>query len=383
MERPRKIGMFSPYDHAYIGGVQSHIRELADQYRKWGHTVRIVAPSSATHSDGDADFIHMGRPVPLPIADSVARVSLSMWLHRPIRALLERERFDVVHMHEPLAGFVPFSALKQLDTRRAVAVATFHGYRQRRIWWAIGPDRIANRLLDRLHGRIAVSPPAANFFNSHFPGDYHVIPNGVHVDGFVSAEPLPELMDGKFNLLFLGRLEKRKGLKYLLLAYSRLKWDWPNLRLIVVGGGQPDADCHRIMSERNLQDVIFTGRTTDELRARYFKSAHVYCSPATGKESFGIVLLEAMAAGAPVVATEIDGYASVVEHGRDGLLVPPKDDEALAQAILALMRDPSLRARLAERGVQTADGFRWERVARRVLDYYAEFAPQSTLAAAR
>jgi phosphatidylinositol alpha-mannosyltransferase len=177
-------------------------------------------------------------------------------------------------------------------------------------------------------------------------------------------------MDGKINLLFLGRLEKRKGLRYLLGAYSRLKWDWPELRLIVVGPGEPDAESYRLMSERNLQDVIFVGKVSDHERARYFKSAHIYCSPATGKESFGIVLLEAMASGTPVVATDIEGYAGVVSHGDNGLLVPPKKEEELADAIVTLLRDPALRERLAASGSARADEFRWERVASRVIDYY-------------
>lgn len=375
MNEPLKIGLFSPYDHAYNGGVQSHIRELSGQFRKWGHSVSVIAPCSSPDTVEEPGFIPMGRPVPLPTADSVARVSLSVWLYRRIRRLLEAESFDVIHTHEPTAGFVPFSALRQADKRVSVSVATFHGYRDRRIWWAIGTDKLANRMLGRLHGRIAVSEPAAHFASSHFPGLYEVIPNGIRVDDFISARPLPELMDGKLNLLFLGRLEKRKGLKYLLSAYSRLKWDWPQLRLIVVGAGNPDADSHRIMGEHNLHDVIFTGRVSDEMRARYFKSAHVYCSPATGKESFGIVLLEAMAAGAAVVATEIEGYSKVVRHGYDGLLAPPKDEVALAKAIDALLSDPVLRARIAENGSRTADGFRWERVASSVIEYYREFTP--------
>ena len=141
----------------------------------------------------------------------IARVSLSVWLHPQIKNLLEREQFDIVHMHEPLVGFVPFSALRHIDTNRTVTVATFHSYRRRRVWWAIGPDRLANRLLNRLHGRIAVSNPAAHFVNSHFPSDYRIIPNGVRVDDFSDAEPLPELMDGKTNILFLGRLGETQG----------------------------------------------------------------------------------------------------------------------------------------------------------------------------
>ena len=376
MDGPLKIGLFSPYDHAVHGGVQSHVNEIAEQFRNWGHRVRIVAPASAPDSIPDPDFVPMGRAVPLPSAGSVARVSLSVWLHPRIKDLLARERFDVIHSHEPLSGYVPLAALTMADARTTVNIATFHSYRRRRVWWAIGSDKLANPLLNPLDGRLAVSRPAAEFINRHFPGDYRVIPNGIRVEDFARAKPVPELMDGKTNILFLGRLEKRKGLRYLLSAYSKLKWDTPALRLIVVGGGSPDAESYRIMGERNLQDVIFTGRVSDEMRARYFKSAHVYCSPATGNESFGIVLLEAMAAGAPVAATSIAGYASVIRHGHDGLLVPPKDEDALAAAIDTLVRDPSLRARLSANGVRTADAFRWERVAAKVMDFYAEFAPR-------
>jgi len=376
MDGPLKIGLFSPYDHAVHGGVQSHVNEIAGQFRNWGHRVRIVAPASAPDSIPDPDFVPMGRAVPLPSAGSVARVSLSVWLHPRIKDLLARERFDVIHSHEPLSGYVPLAALTMADARTTVNIATFHSYRRRRVWWAIGSDKLANPLLNPLDGRLAVSRPAAEFINRHFPGDYRVIPNGIRVEDFARAKPVPELMDGKTNILFLGRLEKRKGLRYLLSAYSKLKWDTPGLRLIVVGGGSPDAESYRIMGERNLQDVIFTGRVSDEMRASYFKSAHVYCSPATGNESFGIVLLEAMAAGAPVAATSIAGYASVIRHGHDGLLVPPKDEDALAAAIDTLVRDPSLRARLSANGVRTADAFRWERVAAKVMDFYAEFAPR-------
>ena len=382
MNRPMKIGLFSPYDHAFHGGVSNHITQIADQFRSWDHQVRIVAPCSSPESIKDPDFIPMGKPVPLPTAGSVARVSLSVWITPNIKNVLEDEGFDVVHIHEPCAGMVPLGTLSSLNPRTTVNVATFHSYRGRRTWWAIGSDKLVDPLIRRLHGRIAVSEPAMQFISKHFPGDYKVIPNGIDVDEFSHADPLPELRDGKMNLLFLGRLEKRKGLRYLLLAYSRLKWDFPNLRLIVVGPGEPDAECYRIMSERNLQDVIFTGRVSDEMRARYFKSAHIYCSPAVDKESFGIVLLEAMAAGAPVVATDIVGYASVIEHGRDGLLVPPKDETALAETIHALLLDPALRRRLSEQGIRTADSFRWERVAARVLDYYNELIP-SPYAAAR
>lgn len=365
-----KIALMSPYDHSFHGGVTNHIDHLAAQFRSWGHTVRVIAPCSTPDRIADENFIPMGRPVPIPSGGSVARVSLSVWLRPKIKALLRQEAFDVIHLHEPFAGFVTLSALSMTNSVDSVRIATFHTYRGTRLY-KMGGSKLVTRYFRRLNGRIAVSVPAYQFISRHFPGQYEIIPNGIQVDEFACAEPFPHLQDGKINLLFLGRLnEKRKGLKYLLSAYSRLKWDWPNLRLLVVGPGKPDDDSYRIMSERNLQDVVFVGRVSDQDKARYYKSAHIYCSPATGKESFGIVLLEAMAAGVPVVASDIEGYSNVVTHGREGLLAPPRDDAALASAISVLLKDPGLCARLGAAGRQRADEFRWERVASWVMDYY-------------
>ena len=366
-----KIGLISPYDHAFLGGVTDHINNLGAQFRSWGHTVRIIAPCSAPQRIADEDFIPMGRAVPLPSGGSIARVSLSVWLRPRIKALLQRESFDLIHLHEPMAGFLTLNALGVAESVNSVNVGTFHTNRGTRLY-GLGGKRVAMRYFRRLHGRIAVSQPAYTFINRYLPGRYAIIPNGIRVGDFSGAEPFPELRDGKVNLLFLGRMEKRKGLKYLLAAYSRLKWDWPNLRLLVVGPGKPDDDSYRIMSERNLQDVIFVGRVSEGDKARYYKSADIYCSPATGRESFGIVLLEAMAAGKPVVASDIEGYSSVVTHGQEGLLVEPKQEAALAQAIDVLLRDPALRARLAANGQRKAEQYRWERVAGQVMDYYNE-----------
>ena len=369
MDRPLKIGLISPYDHAFHGGVTDHINHLAAQFRGWGHTVRIVGPCSAPQRIDDEDFIPMGRPVPVPSGGSIARVSLSVWLRPRIKDLLRREAFDIVHLHEPMAGFVTLNALGVAESVDSVNIGTFHSYKGTRLY-GLGGKRIAMRYFRRLHGLIAVSVPAYEFISRHLPGDYEIIPNGIHVDQFASATPFPHLQDGMINLLFVGRLEKRKGLKYLLGAYSRLKWDWPNLRLLVVGPGKPDDDSYRIMAERNLQDVVFVGRVSDDDKARYYKSADIYCSPATGRESFGIVLLEAMAAGTPVVASDIEGFSSVITHGRDGLLVEAKRDDALADAIASLLKDPNLRVGLGANALETIQQFRWDKVASRVMECY-------------
>ena len=172
------------------------------------------------------------------------------------------------------------------------------------------------------------------------------------------------------NLLFLGRLDKRKGLRHLLSAYSKLKWDWPNLRLIVVGGGNLDTESQRILGERNLSDIIFTGQVSASEKARYFKSADIYCSPATGNESFGIVLLEAMASGVPIVASEIEGYSSVITNGSDGLLVPPKNEIELANTLDILLKKPELRDQLIKQANDTVKRYDWNVVSERIMEYY-------------
>ncbi|MYB48613.1 MAG: glycosyltransferase family 4 protein [Dehalococcoidia bacterium] len=366
-ERPLKIGLASAYDFASRGGVQTHIRELGQQLRTWGHDVRIVAPCSDTSKVDDEGFIPMGKPFPLPSRGSVGRISVSVWLRGKIKEMLDEQQFDVIHMHEPFSSYVCVGMLSQSE---AVNIATFHAYPGSRVY-DVGGARIAQPYFEKLHGRIAVSQPAKEYISSHFDSDYEIIPNGVRIDQYQQGvEPFPHLQDGMINLLFLGRADKRKGLKYLLLAYSKLKWDWPNLRLIVMGPGNPNGECQRIMGERSLQDVMFVGGVSDEDKFRYLKTADVYCSPATGGESFGMVLVEAMAAGLPVVASEIPGYMTVVRNGIEAMTFPPKDVGALVDALGKVLEDADLKRRLAGNALRRAEEFRWERVARRVLDYY-------------
>lgn len=360
--------MVSPYDFTWPGGVTAHVAQLARELGRSGHEVQVLAPHSPSRESQDADLhVPLGRSVPLPSGGSIARVSLSWWLYPKVRALLRKEQFDVIHLHEPMAPILPLCVLEFSDS---VNVGTFHAsYARQHLYRITHP--IIKRWQQRLHGNIAVSPAARRYVNNAFPGDYEIIPNGIDFKHFsTDVAPMPQYQDGKINILFVGRLEKRKGLRYLLEAYGKLKWDLPNIRLIVVGPGNPDKESYRVMSSQNLQDVEFVGRVSYDDLPRYYASADIFCSPATGAESFGIVLLEAMSAGKPVVASDIEGFRGVMTHGEQGLLVPKKDSNALAEALGMLARDPELRRKLGGNGNRLAEEYRWEVVAGRVEAYY-------------
>jgi phosphatidylinositol alpha-mannosyltransferase len=226
--------------------------------------------------------------------------------------------------------------------------------------------------LKRLHGRIAVSGPAQEFASRVVPGPYEVIPNGIDLDSFTEdVAPMPEFMDGKLNILFLSRLEFRKGLNYLLNAYHRVKPEFPNSRLIVAGPGtRLRGRYERWVGKTGLQDVVFVGPVPEQDKPRYYKTADIFSVPATGRESFGVILLEAMALRKPIVATNISGYSNVVTNGEDGLLVPPRDYIQLGEALRTAMADEALRRRMGDAGRAKAERYSWDIVSQRVLDHY-------------
>ncbi|RJQ36196.1 MAG: glycosyltransferase family 1 protein [Dehalococcoidia bacterium] len=236
------------------------------------------------------------------------------------------------------------------------------------------------RWFSRLDGRIAVSRPAQQFASKYFPDDYTIIPNGVDLEHFSpDVAPVERFSDGKLNILFVGRLEKRKGLNYLLAAYRRVKKEMPECRLIVVGPGtRLRSKYEKTVSHEDIKDVVFVGRVNHEELPRYYQTADVFCSPATSRESFGIILLEAMAMGKPVVASNIEGYASVLTGGEEGLLVPPRDIKQLGDSLLTLLTDPAMRRQMGEKGQVTAARYSWQHVARQVCEYYQKVLKQAS-----
>ncbi len=366
-----KVGLVSPYDFASPGGVNDHVRYLAGQLRQQGQEVRIFAPSSRSDIDFDTrEFYRIGSPISVPVNDSVARITLSFHLGNRVAAIIEQERFDVLHFHEPLMPALPLTMLRMSATAN---VGTFHAFSRSNIGYYYGRG-ILHPYLEHIHRGIAVSEPARMFFNRYFPDfPLRVIPNGIDVNVFKPGlSPIRHLRDDNLNILFVGRLEKRKGLGDLLRGYEFMRARVPQSRLIIVGDGPMRGRIESYISRHRLPNVVMAGYVPDSVKPRYYGSADIFCAPATGAESFGIVLLEAMASGLPVVATEIPGYMSVLEPGRDSLTVRPKGWAELGAALIILARDSELRGRMGAFGHEKARRYAWDAVAAQVIEVYEE-----------
>jgi phosphatidylinositol alpha-mannosyltransferase len=365
--RPLRIGIVTPYGYPLPGGVNEHVRFTYEAMRRLGHDAWVITSAyGRQHPRLEGRIIRLGHGFAVPANGSVGRVTVSLRFKEKAQQILRNMEFDVLHFHEP---FVPFLSPTFLDASETVNVATFHAFGGFSPSYWVGA-KVTRHLHAKLHGRIAVSGAARHFINRYFPGEYEIIPNGVDLDRFADAEPYEELRDGTLNILFVGRLEERKGLIHLLKAYHRLRKRHVDARLLVAGAGPKLREYRRFIGLRGIRDVEFLGRISDDEKARYFASADVFCAPATGQESFGIVLLEAMAAGVPIVASDIHGYKRVVERNVQGILVEPKNPRALAAALYALARDPDLRHELGEAGRRRAPEFSWDRVTERIVDYY-------------
>lgn len=362
-----KIGLVTPYVYPLPGGVNDHVGHLYEGLRARGHDVRILTASHGLQRRSEGDVIRIGKGFSVPSNGSVGTITVSLRYRSQIRDVLDQEQFDLLHFHEP---FVPFLALVALRQSRSVNVATFHAYSG----FAPGYELVGRALgpvaASRLHGRIAVSAAARHFADRYLPGDFKVIPNGVDLRRFAQAVPVARWQDGRPNILFVGRLEPRKGLLHLLKAFRMVRRAGSDCRLLVVGSGPLEREARRYVMTRRLAGVEFLGRVSDQEKLQLFKTADVFVSPATGRESFGIVLLEAMAAGTAIVCSDIHGYKGVVKRGEQALLVPPGDHRQMAEAILALVRDTGLRVRLRESSLARVQEFGWDRITARVESYY-------------
>ena len=364
-----KVALVSAYDYAHPGGVTEHVRHLAAGLKRRGHGTTIFAPcSDHDFAQHNPEFIRVGRPVPIPAHGSLARITVSFHLTNRIKHYMREGGYDVVHFHEPLMPVLSVTALRYSD---AFNVGTFHAFARSNVGYYYGKP-LLKRYVRRLNVRIAVSVAARDFVQRYFPGDYRIVPNGIDLARFDRATPLPELRDGRPTILFVGRLERRKGLGYLLRAFMQLKAEISDLRLVIVGDGPMRRWYASFATRHDMDDVIMAGYVAAADLPRYYASCDVFCAPNTGDESFGIVLLEAMASGKPIVATDIDGFRTVVTPGREGLLVERKNARGLAEALRTLLQDPALRQEMGRRGTETARRYDWERIVDELIAIYRE-----------
>jgi phosphatidyl-myo-inositol alpha-mannosyltransferase len=357
--------MVSPYDLTVPGGVQSHVVHLARALTALGDEVTLVGPGTAAGGE-----LSVGRSQKVPFNGSVAPIAL--WptsYRRTVRALRDLEP-DVIHVHEPL---VPWVGVAAATSALAPVVGTFHAWSDTSRAYRLARP-VGRRVLSHLAAAVAVSEAAAEYHAAALgvaARRFRIVPNGVDLARFDGARPLEGLHDpGVPTLAFVGRLEPRKGLEILIRAFTRLKADRPDLRLLVVGEGPERERCQALLPARLRADVVFLGRVDVEELPGCYAAADVYVSPALGGESFGIVLLEAMAAGRPVVASDLPGYRSVLRDGLQGCLVPPNDPVALATTLGTLLDNPALREAMAREGRRTVAAYDWPVVAATLREVY-------------
>jgi len=315
----------------------------------------------------------MGGTIPIRYCGSVARLSLSLSQKRKTKHLLKQTSFDLIHIHEPFAPMLP---IWFLEHSRTVNIATFHANCEKsNLYRLVRP--IIKRWHNRLHGCIAVSDVAKQHISSEFPSDYKIIPNGIDTSHFsMITKPWIDYDDEKTNILFVGRLEKKKGLKYLLLAFKQLILNGHKIRLLVVGPGKMDSDCQSIIRSIHSNDLIIIGEVPYNALPKYYSSADIFCAPSIGSESFGVVLLEAMACGKPIIASDISGYNSIINQGVQGILVNSNNSNSLVQAIQYLTLNPKIRTHMGELANLSAQKYSWTSVAKEVETFYYKVLSQ-------
>lgn len=368
-----KIGIVSELYYPLLGGVSEHIRAVSGELKELGHEVVVISGRmKGEQRNPGPRVIRLGRSIPIRYNNSMARLTLGWRLSTRLREVLAEENFDIVHLHSPLQPTLTLLAMREA---RCPVVATFHSYYPRDLLTEVFQAPL-RRLLEPVVLRMPVSQAAMAPVERLFPGEYRIVPNGVDFSLFAGKaaagqHPLPGLEPGKLRILFVGAMVKRKGLPHAIEAFRTIAAKRQDVELLVVGDGPGRRAILRNLDAELRSRVHFVGAVSNRnTLAEYYASADIFCAPSLGRESFGMVLLEAMAAGLPVVGYDIEGYRDVVSHGRDGLLVERGNTAALAQALDYFLDNPDERRRYGERGRHLAESLSWREIARRVEEAY-------------
>ena len=364
-ERPLRIALVTEYYYPHLGGVCEHVHFFAREARRRGHHVDVIT-SNIPDAQPQPHVIRLGRSQPVYANGSQARITLGWNLRRDMRRVLRQGQYDIVHVHSPLTPVLPILAIEEAD---CPVVGTFHTYFDRSFGYTVG-RRFFQKRLDMLSAAIAVSHSTTVALDRYFEADWRIIPNGIDTDVFhPSAPPPPGITNNLPTILFLGRFDPRNGLTTLIESFRRVKAKGNRgrqARLVVVGDG-PLRE-HYYKQANGDRDIRFVGAVL-EGRPSYYAHSSVYACPTT-KASFGITLLESMACQTPVVCSDILGFRDVVVDGREALMVPCGDRDALADALVRVLDDEGLAIQLGTTGRENSLEYSWARVTARVLDVY-------------
>lgn len=365
------IGLFNAYEMDKAeGGAKENIRNTAMHLRSRGHIVSIIAPRSPDVEYSENGVIYLGVASDHKTNGTVTPTDRSPESFRKIRRLHQSLNLDIAHYHEPE---ISLPSLQSLWVSEAVNFATFHAYNEAGFnlkFYLLSLMRFA--LAGKLSGKLLVSEAQRPYAHRYLPGEFKVITNGIDTQEFNPGNPkIEQFADGKVNLLYVGRLEERKGLRHLLVAFKAAKQICPNTRLIIVGSGPQRKELERMVESDGIEDVCFVGQVSAKEKASYYATAHIFCSPATRGESFGIVLLEAMATGLPVIAGDNPGYRTVVT-GEEGLIVDPTDTQKFARYIAILASSEAERKYRGGMGLKKAQEYAWHKKVGELEKYYIE-----------
>ena len=360
-----RIGMVCPYGWDTPGGVQIHIKELAEYFIARGHDVSVIAPVSDESAVVEPWLVPAGRPLSVPFNGSVARVAFGPVATSRVRQWIASNNFDLLHLHQPE---VPSLSLLACWAAEGPMVGTFHtASPKQRTLAAAGP--ILEPIIEKLTARIAVSEMARSTLREHFQTDAVVIPNGIDLSKYSGAQRR-EAWSSDQSIGFLGRFEEpRKGLEVLLAALPLISKSLPKFQLFVAGPGNPEPILKSLPSQFRSH-ITFLGRLTENEKADFLRSVSVYVAPNTGGESFGIILTEAMAAGAAIVASDIPAFSEVLSHGEYGSLFVAGDSTSLAKNIIKVVQEKSSREEVVSRGLHASQRYGWESVATEIADVY-------------
>ncbi|CAB4366531.1 unannotated protein [freshwater metagenome] len=359
----KRIGIVCPYGWDTPGGVQSHVSDLAEYLIRQGHFVSVLAP--AIHDENLPDYVtSAGRPIAIPYNGAVARVLFGPIAFARVRQWISQGSFDVLHLHEPA---IPSISLLACWAAEGPMVGTFHAAAKRqKVTFAVAP--FLEPVIEKLTARIAVSEAARETLTEHLETDAIVVPNGIYASKYRNGVVDPKWAGN--TLGFIGRFEEpRKGLSVLIAALPQIIVEIPDIKIFVAGPGE-SSEMLKEMQPSLRSRFFFLGRISEEEKANFLTSVGLYIAPNTGGESFGIILAEALAAGASVVASDIPAFDSLLGHGQYGTLFNSEDPDDLASKVIALFKDESTRQEIAERGKEYAQSFDWDVVADKIYDVY-------------